>query len=117
MSESQFDFHVLSDVTGDDPEFTRDLLGEYLQGAADLLDKHRAHVASGDLQELQRVAHSLKGSSLTIGAMRLGTLAKEAEQAARGADLARTTALVDDAVREFAALRALLEQHIQRLAA
>lgn len=117
MPEPEFDFNVLSDVTGDDPTFERELLGEFLQGAEDLIDRHRTHLASGDLEQLTRAAHSLKGSSLTMGATRLGGLAKEVEQAARAADLARATALVDDAVREFAALRPLLESHMKRLAA
>lgn len=117
MSEAEFDFNVLSDVTGGDTEFERDLLGEYLSGTTGLLERHRALLESGDFEQLQRVAHSLKGSSLTMGATRLGALAKELEQSARVGDLARSTALVEDAVREFAALRVVLEKHIQRLAA
>jgi HPt (histidine-containing phosphotransfer) domain-containing protein len=117
MSDPRFDFSVLSEITGDDRAFERELLTEYIQTSENLLERQRSCLEVHDAKELERAAHSLKGSSLTTGATRLGELAADIERFAREGRLPSAVSVLDQAVREFAGLRTILESHIQRLAA
>ncbi len=117
MADPQFDFQVLREVTGDDPAFERELLEEYLQNTAELLERQRVALEARNANGLERSAHSMKGSSLTLGAGSLGQCAAEIEQFARAQQLERCVAVLDRAVREFGELRPLLEVHMKRLAA
>ena len=117
MSSSEFDFEILKEVTGNDPTFEREILEEYLQASERLLERQQVHLENGDARELLRAAHSLRGSSLTMGATRLGELATEIESSAEDHQLTRAASLLEHAVSEFAALRPVLETHSTRLAA
>ncbi|MCR4408183.1 MAG: Hpt domain-containing protein, partial [Anaerolineae bacterium] len=65
----------------------REIMGEagtelitlFLEETHDLLAKLREAVVQGDAERLRRVAHTLKGSSATLGAMTLSDLCKELE--------------------------------------
>lgn len=116
-SRIPFDFDALREVTGNDPEFEREILEDFLSHTARLFESQRAAADAGDVRSLERDAHSLKGASRTLGANQLGQLAQEVEQFARGRDLDRAVASLDHAVREFEGLQDLLRRHIQRLAA
>jgi CheY-like chemotaxis protein len=63
----------------------------------------------GDLEELEREAHGLKGSSATLGAVRLATACAALEQAGADGDLARALTLVAELVDAAGATRAALE--------
>jgi HPt (histidine-containing phosphotransfer) domain-containing protein len=117
MADPRFDFSVLSEITGDDAVFERELLVEYIQTSADLIERQRECLDVQDAKELERAAHSLKGSSLTTGALRLGGLAADIERFARSGHLPNAVGTLEQAVREFAELKLVLESHIQRLAA
>ncbi len=117
MADPRFDFKVLSEVTGDDPAFERELLEEYLHTTEDLIARQRDAAEAGDTTGLERAAHSMKGSSRTLGAEGMGRYAGEVEQFARNRDLDKAVASLQRAVAEFGALRPLLEQHMKRLAA
>ena len=69
------------------------------------LEKHRT--CRG---KFNRTAHTLKGTSLNLGAAALGRLAKELEQAPSAAVLAQEDRLHDLLDRSLAALRARLPQ-------
>jgi len=84
-------------------------------GYADLLDTFLAdsqeHLArlhnAQDASELARVAHSFKGSSSNMGALRLALLCGELEDSARKRPLSGLAELVGKIDYEF--------QHVQRL--
>ena len=61
------------------------------QRAAKLVDA----VADADPDAVARMAHTLKGSSSTLGAAQVAHLASELEQAAKAGDLAPAPALLD----------------------
>lgn len=83
-----FDPHTLEQlqelVDGDDTSFLLDLFESYLSTARESIETLR-HEADQDL--LRRAAHTLKGSSLNVGASRVADLCKTLEQQLRSAQL------------------------------
>lgn len=77
----------LLEMTDGDVEFERELLGTYRSAATGTLVRLRTAVATGELSQVIREAHALKGASLNIGAGALGECAAAIETAARAGDL------------------------------
>jgi HPt (histidine-containing phosphotransfer) domain-containing protein len=73
------------------------------------VDAIAAAAECGDHQELDREAHGLKGSSATLGAVRVATVCAALEQAGADGDLARALTLVAELVDAAAATGAALE--------
>jgi len=73
----------------------------YLKSAPQLV--HAMHDAeqAGDALELGKAAHSLKSSSLNVGATRLGTLCREIEAAAKADPVAAPAALATAGARPW----------------
>ena len=73
---------------GDAPDswdFTRMLIDQFLQDAASQVEMLKDAARRSDARELEATAHSLKGSSMTIGAKRLGGLCARLESERRHA--------------------------------
>ena len=116
MTEPAIDraaFDRLVEMTGGEMDFVDELVDTYLEdGAAQVAALEAAVAAGGAPDDLVRPAHSLKSSSLNVGAVRLGGICRELEEAARSGTLVdaaeRVTAIVtgfDDARRELLAER------------
>jgi HPt (histidine-containing phosphotransfer) domain-containing protein len=74
----------LADVTADSGFiFLRDVLEGFAADARGSLRRMQGHVRIGDAASLAREAHRLKGSSGTVGAIRLADECLEIERAAR----------------------------------
>lgn len=78
----------------------RELLGKLFQlfmtDAPKKLEQISAALSQIDYYQTERTAHSLKGASATVGAVRLCQAAAEVEQAARQKDGQSLTLLVQD---------------------
>jgi PAS domain S-box-containing protein len=67
------------------------LLRQFAAGAEDNLEKLRAHLAAQEFEKARRLAHNIKGSAGTLGALHLHELAATLENALRNsADASRT---------------------------
>ncbi len=73
----------LRDSVGGDETFVRELIDAYLAESPGYLDAMATAAASGDAASVVRPAHTLKSSSAAVGAMRLATISKQIEFAAR----------------------------------
>ena len=73
----------LTETTGGDIGFVRELVETYLAETPAQLDAMTAAVEADDADALVRPAHTLKSSSATVGAMRLSSVARELEMAGR----------------------------------
>jgi len=82
LDEAQFQ-KLLELFNQDVPEMIGAIVAPYIRQGEEQLRALRQHLDSGDLRGLKFVAHSLKGSSRTIG---LGGLGKKAEQLERECD-------------------------------
>jgi len=85
----------LEQATLGDPDFERELLGEFLDGSPRFLASLKGALAARDLPALHRAAHSLKGCSWTIGARPLGRACERLEAEARDGALDRAQAQLE----------------------
>jgi HPt (histidine-containing phosphotransfer) domain-containing protein len=67
-----------------------------------------------DATQLLEAAHSFKGSSSNMGAIRLAALCHDLEQRSREHNLSGVELLIADIAREFAFIRPLYDQERQR---
>ena len=82
-SDTVLDRNVLAELTGGDPGEAATLLHDFLSSTdADLAELDRMH-ALGQLAELTRQAHKIKGASRLVGAQCLGDAAAALEAAGR----------------------------------
>ena len=110
-------FANLLEMTGGDQEFVDDLVDTYLAEGETLVERLRSAATGGDTStdELLRAAHSLKSSSLNVGALPLGELCRSLEAEARGGPVADPGPRVDAIAAGFDdARRALLAERAGR---
>ncbi|MCC6579097.1 MAG: Hpt domain-containing protein [Phycisphaeraceae bacterium] len=94
QSQDMLSAEVISDLRSlDDREFISDLLETFLRDAQARLHAMSEALDSSDLEQFGRLAHTMKGSSGSIGAQKLFLLAREAMDTARDHDLAKSREL------------------------
>jgi len=105
-------FARLVDITGGELDFVDELVDTYLDDGEQMVEVLRDAAARGAIGDLVRPVHSLKSSSINVGALRLGEQCRTLEEAARGGDVPhaaewveRIAAGFDDARRELLAER------------
>ena len=107
------DVPMLADLRALQVEGQPDLIGELLDllltVAPPLLEKIRLAGAQGDHETLYRSAHSLKGSSASVGAVALAAGLKEIEQMGRGNQLEGVTEKIAQVETEYARATQALE--------
>ncbi len=74
---------VLKGLVGDDPEIVREFLADYLAAARRAATELRAAQAADDIRAIGAIAHKLKSSSRSVGALALGDLCAELENSCR----------------------------------
>lgn len=104
------DRNQLLELTDGDEQFEHELLDTYRASVTNILARLRASLAAGELTQVMREAHALKGASLNVGALAMGRCAGTIEEAARTGDLARVSHAATQLDAEEAALRAELER-------
>jgi HPt (histidine-containing phosphotransfer) domain-containing protein len=80
-------------MIGDNPPVHHRLLTKFLAQSQTQLATIRDAMASCDLNQVRDVAHALKSSARTVGALSLGEQCQQLEQAALAQDLAHCTTL------------------------
>src|SRR5262249_52748030 len=81
-SEARFERGRLKEISGGDAEFEREIAGEYVTQAWALVAEITSAIERGDTEPLRRAAHTLKGSSRTIGAEGVAELSAQLEKLA-----------------------------------
>jgi HPt (histidine-containing phosphotransfer) domain-containing protein len=76
------DTDLLAQLVQLGPRFLDNVVATFTETAAARIDGLEAAVVAGDVDEVARITHSLKGSSGTMAACRLSRLAGEAEETA-----------------------------------
>lgn len=87
----------------------REIVDSFLAQAPDRLARLRQALLASDARELAFVAHSLKGSSAQLGAVRVAELSARLEEKGHGAELSGAAALLTELEQEIEQVRPLLE--------
>lgn len=86
-ASSLFDFDRLNQVSLGDKEFEKDLLGDYFKDVEIKLETFREFISQRNLKKIQELAHTLKGSSYSVGAKAIGDEALGIELSAKSLDI------------------------------
>lgn len=98
---------VLSEAMGDD---FQDLVKTYIEDTDSILATLPSCVTSKNYSEVTRLAHSLKSSSASFGAMQVSALAKELEDNGASENLSSADQQISRLKEVFEPVRKELEQ-------
>ena len=96
-----------------EPDVLGEVLAMFLTEVPPRIDRLRIAWAAGNIEEVHRAAHSLKGSAGNIGARRLHGVCAQLDEKTKSGDLAGAAPLVDALGVEFGKV----ESEIRRLLA
>ncbi|MCC8189499.1 MAG: Hpt domain-containing protein [Planctomycetes bacterium] len=103
-----FNMEQLLNSTCDDRELASQVVGVFLSDIPVQLQELDKALAAGDAKTAERVAHSIKGASATVGGCLLRDVAFACEQYGREARLADLQSRVRDLRDSFEALKTAL---------
>ena len=96
-----------------DAELLAELAGMFFDDATSRLGELREAVEAGDAAGVERVAHTLKGSSGNMGATRMSVICAELQDVGASGELARAPDLLEGLEEEFGRVRPALEAEIE----
>ena len=111
-----FNFAQLEEVTAGDPDFTRELLEEFTADIPNSLDRLKDALNQGDCDGVLLEAHSIKGSSMSLGAQALGDSAGLLENKAAQGDLEGWETMFAQILKQFDRTREAIRGHFKKAA-
>jgi CheY-like chemotaxis protein/HPt (histidine-containing phosphotransfer) domain-containing protein len=113
---AMIDWSMLNDLRGlqaeGEADFALEMIGLYLENAPQLIDTIRQSMMAGDAPVLQRSAHTLKGSSASLGAQRVATLCGDLEKLGREGTVAGGDVLLAEVEQEFDRVRTAFQAQL-----
>ncbi len=103
------DVNVLKALVGDDEATIRDFLHDFRISAVKIAAELKSACDSGQAAQAGALAHKLKSSARSVGALALGELCEEMEQAGKTGDTAALAALLPKFELELASVEGYLE--------
>jgi HPt (histidine-containing phosphotransfer) domain-containing protein len=103
------DVNVLKALIGDDDAMIREFLHDFRLSAEKIAAELRAACAAGDAAAAGALAHKLKSSSRSVGALALGELCAAMEKAGKAGDAETLAALLPKFEQELAGVEGFLE--------
>ena len=100
---------TLTELVGDNPGLHKRLLEKFLTNAEKQVTAIIAAAGSDDCTALADVAHPLKSSARSVGALRLGELCQRLETAGRAGDVLTCRSLTDGLAAAFAGVAAEID--------
>lgn len=83
LSNLQFDWEYLHQLSENDPEFELELLQMFVKDTKAHIEAIKVAIATNDIPQLEREAHHLKGASSNVGATAVFIAAEKLEQLVR----------------------------------
>jgi HPt (histidine-containing phosphotransfer) domain-containing protein len=109
-----WDPQVIVQLLGNNPARNQRLLGMFLVTAADTLACMQHALEEGNLTELTRLAHGLKSSARSVGAMALGEQCAVLEKASPSVGPAGCKALLSGVEARLATVKRLIQSSLWR---
>ncbi|MDP2762193.1 MAG: PAS domain S-box protein [Sideroxyarcus sp.] len=103
------DVNVLKKLVGDDEEIIRDFLHDFRASAAKTAAELKAACDGGQAKQAGALAHKLKSSARSVGALALGELCAEMEQAGKDGDAQALAGLLPKFEAELAGVESYLD--------
>jgi two-component system sensor histidine kinase/response regulator len=100
---------LLLSLDGGEGETLGEIVQQYLTHGEKGLHELRRVLTEGDVESLERAAHTLKGASANVGASAMVELCAALETSARAEELDAANGLMERADREFARVQDALE--------
>ena len=97
--ESVFDSVHLSDLSGGDVEFEKEVLDTFLDTVPGMVSELTNALAEGQKEVALRSAHTLKGSSRSVGANELGNIFQKIEEQVRADETPALTGISEAIAR------------------
>ena len=109
---------VIEMVGGDEPEIIVELIDTYLEDSSNQVAQMTPMLVAGDWVTLRRIAHSMKSSSATFGAMVLSKMCETLEHNAKdngihGDATAQVSGVEREHVRVLEALRGERTKYVE----
>jgi HPt (histidine-containing phosphotransfer) domain-containing protein len=98
------DASILEQLVGNDPAVISEFLQDFRVSARKTADELRAAWQAGDAKTAGSIAHKLKSSARSVGALQLGELCAQMEQAGKAGDMTRLNELLPSFESESAAV-------------
>jgi HPt (histidine-containing phosphotransfer) domain-containing protein len=111
------DLRYLAEAAEGDVTFIESILHDYLKGTDQQLEELRGALLAQDRDAVRRLAHSVKGASASVGALKVMELAAELEEQVQESGMARADELVFMVMSEFRRLEAYLARQGEMLIA
>jgi two-component system sensor histidine kinase/response regulator len=109
-----FDVSALVSLVGDDPKILGDVLSDYRRMTGKLAADLSAAVADGNAARIGAIAHRLKSSSRSVGALRLGEICVTLEEAGKAAAFDTIATCMVRLTAALAEVQAHILDHFER---
>jgi HPt (histidine-containing phosphotransfer) domain-containing protein len=110
MSNVPIDIEQLSHISGGDSSFESEILLEFCDLTASLIRELEEALLQGDMQLTCSIAHSIKGSARTIGAVQVAGYAEMIELSARMGEATRFEQDLGELMTAFELVEAFVQQ-------
>lgn len=102
---SELNLDYLKEVSGGDVEFEREILATFVEAAPELMESLEIAINEGDAAAVRHAAHTLKGSSRSIGGQGFAKVCETIEFAAKRQDLETCAAHLAEAQQAYERLK------------
>jgi len=117
VQDTSIDYSVIESLRelqqDDEPDLLAELTELFLDDTDNRLVALRAAIETGDAESVERTAHSLKGSSGNMGALKMSEICKELENAGTSEDLSGSSEMLEQLVEEFERVREALGNEVK----
>ena len=105
-----FDREGMMDRLMDDEDLAQKLTEAFLKDIPQRFDVLRECLNTGDVKGTERLTHTIKGASASVGGDAFTAVASRMEKAARVGDLAAVREQMDELIAEFRRLKQAMEK-------
>jgi CheY-like chemotaxis protein len=105
-----FDIDQAKRISIGNPDILKRVVNRFAQDTPKQIEKLQAAIQADNQNDAERLAHSLKGSARSVGALRLGEIAFIAETVAKQGNLSQIEPLITLLAQEFQQLQTLWEK-------
>ncbi len=110
QSMSPIDHAHLEDMSGGDTEFETELMQEFMRVTPPLISNLETAISANDIDSIERVAHTLKGSCRSLGAAFMAEPCAQLESDARSNSLNQPAELLAETQRRYDNLCAYIQK-------